>query len=86
MQGSRRILTALAVALVAGAASAQGQLNIVCSVQAPWCAKRAAVKRGAEERRHRRGRRDGVAGSVFPDWPAGASGFHKRRARSARAT
>src|ERR1700745_3091950 len=37
MQGFVRTLTMLGVALFACAASAQGQLNIVCSVQAPWC-------------------------------------------------
>ena len=37
MRGIGRMLSALAVALFASAAVAQGQLNIVCSVQAPWC-------------------------------------------------
>src|SRR5262245_52556050 len=32
-----RILAACIVALCAGTVDAQGQLNIVCSVQAPWC-------------------------------------------------
>ena len=37
MQGFVRTLSMLMVALFATAASAQGQLNVVCSVQAPWC-------------------------------------------------
>ena len=37
MRGFGRMLLALVVTLFASAAAAQGQLNIVCSVQAPWC-------------------------------------------------
>ena len=37
MRGFGRIVAALFLALTAGTAAAQGQLNIVCSVQAPWC-------------------------------------------------
>ena len=37
MQGFVRTLSVLTVALFATAAYAQGQLNVVCSVQAPWC-------------------------------------------------
>ena len=37
MRSFGRLLSALCLALVAAAASAEGQLNIVCSVQAPWC-------------------------------------------------
>src|SRR5213596_2735631 len=37
MRGFGRMLLALVVTLFASAAVAQGQLNIVCSVQAPWC-------------------------------------------------
>src|SRR3989441_6622349 len=36
MRGFGRMLSALAVALFASAAAAEGLLNIVCSVQAPW--------------------------------------------------
>src|SRR5512138_2148965 len=37
MRGFGRMLSTLVAMLFASAAAAQGQLNIVCSVQAPWC-------------------------------------------------
>src|ERR1041384_3821747 len=36
-ESMKRIAVALACAAWAASVSAQGQLNIVCSVQAPWC-------------------------------------------------
>ena len=43
MQSYLRTLAALAFIAVAGAASAQGQVNIVCSVPIPWCEAAAAA-------------------------------------------
>jgi iron(III) transport system substrate-binding protein len=43
MQSPLRALAALAFVAVAGAAFAQGQVNIVCSVPIPWCEATAAA-------------------------------------------
>jgi len=37
MRGFARIVAVFFVALYTGISAAQGQLNIVCSVQLPWC-------------------------------------------------
>jgi iron(III) transport system substrate-binding protein len=43
MQNHSRVLAALALFVLAGTASAQGHLNIVCSVPIPWCEAAAAA-------------------------------------------
>ena len=43
MRNSRRMLAALVLIAMTGTASAQGHLNIVCSVPIPWCEAAAAA-------------------------------------------
>ena len=58
-----RVVAALALALTAASASAQGQLNIVCSVQLPWC--EAIVNAFAKETGIRAGMTQKAAGEAM---------------------